>query len=670
VIETRSGRVVGMLAMASIVDVQRDCYAIPPEWLRSVWTERTTPSRLVRLRESIRAVWRSAGRIRRPGFRRPFDPLVRHWKIAVAVLAVAVTAGLLLIPSGAPGGAAACRPPVELRVLASPEGYSAMTAAAEDYADGQRGAGECRQVHLTVYQAGTDAVLRGFAQADGWAAPAAQPASTGNPDPSCPAPRDEQAGPAPDPARDVGPRPDVWFPDSIVDVERARRCVAPGAVRIGNPTPIAWSPLILGVPQSRRGSFPATQPQDWPDLRQGLANGGLDLVRPNPESSTAGLVHTVNLYQALRPAEPDGAARDLERGLATGSIPLSDSVDLLCHLASVSYPPPGPAVLVSEATMVTYNLRTSDLPNCPAKTPGLKFDALYPKDGHDQTRIPALDHPFVDLTWTRESNAQSDPARADAVRLFRDWLLSDGSQRKLTTFALRPVQNVPFDPDSPLLNRLSGAQRDVPQPAASPAGDAVSQTLRSYTSAREAGRVVFLVDVSWSMSANGNLAAAKGIVESALGLMRAQDDAGLTTVPKDTGNSAELNILVTPGAQSSAGKVREALGGVVPVHNGTALYDAIDRQLSAMAADPGPAKQTLVVIADGEDVDGGKQLSVQTIEGLTRHRAGPQVSVQVVALPPATCGTPDLNRVANELGGRCVSTVDNRTGASLVAGVW
>src|SRR4029079_6039574 len=143
------------------------------------------------------------------------------------------------------------------RVLASPEGYSAMTAAAEDYADGQRGAGECRQGHppedqggkhalsrrlaLPGSQAGTDAVRGGFARADGWAAPAAQPASTGNPDPSCPAPRDEQAGPAPDPSRTVGRRPDVWFPDSIVDVERARRCVAPGAVRIGNPTPIAWS---------------------------------------------------------------------------------------------------------------------------------------------------------------------------------------------------------------------------------------------------------------------------------------------------------------------------------------------------------------------------------------------------------------------------------------------
>lgn len=593
---------------------------------------------------------------------------VRSWRRGTRI-GVAIGGGLVLLvalalalPLGSsPDPEAVCRPPLELRVLSSPEGYPAVRDAAAAFADRERDSTGCRLIHPTVYQATTDAALRGFRQAAGWARPATgtAPGAAGA---SCPGvggsaeDRDDPiAGVTP--GRDIGPRPDVWLPDSTSDVDRARCVASVSAVDLGRPTSVAWSPLVLGVFQGTGDQYFSDR-DDWETLNRNVGSAGVDLVRPNPATSSAGLLHTVSMYEALDDVP------DLEQSMMTETLPLSDSTDLLCHLASTPYPDrAGPAVLVSETSLLNYNLGT--LPDCPAgERPGTNtaLQAHYPSN------TPALDHPFVDLTWTDEPGSQS---RTDAIAAFRQWLLTDEGQRTLAGAGLRPVRDVTPDPDrNPLERPGSGAREDVPSPARQPDISRVREVLEVYADAHAPGRVAFLVDVSLSMSANGSLEAAKGLIGSSLSLMGGKDQAALTTVPRTTGDSAELNPLVPVGTPSSGTEIRATLGGMTAQRNGVALYDAIDQELSLLAANPGPAKQTLVVLTGGEDVHQGRPLSVQTVDDLiARYQHNRAATVQVVAFSPATCGG-DLGRLAATLGGRCISSVDNSTPAAVVAGVW
>ncbi|MFD1050909.1 VWA domain-containing protein, partial [Kibdelosporangium lantanae] len=229
-------------------------------------------------------------------------------------------------------------------------------------------------------------------------------------------------------------------------------------------------------------------------------------------------------------------------------------------------------------------------------------------------------------------------ARAQAAHAFREWLLSDTGQATLSASGLHPVKNVPPDKDSPLTKPNSHVPANAPTwDNRSPTN--VDETMSLYGRAHTAGRVVFLVDVSWSMSNNGNMALAKTIVNTALGVMGPQDQVGLTTVPKTTGASDELNELVPPYVENTRDKVAAALGGVVPIHNGAALFDAMNVQLGQMNKDAGPLKQTLVVITDGEDKgdNGVNPLSKQSIDTLLGSYGGGQLTVEVVALPPTAC---------------------------------
>jgi Mg-chelatase subunit ChlD len=358
------------------------------------------------------------------------------------------------------------------------------------------------------------------------------------------------------------------------------------------------------------------------------------------------------------------AIQDLENSLVTGSQPVSDSEALLCDFATSGYTSPtksGPAVLVSETALIDYNL--GKLPNCPGMPtpppPSLEHSlvAYYP------TGFPALDHPFVSLQWTGES---SDTARADAIKNFRSWLLSSPGRQVLSAAELRPAGS------DALPDPHNGAQQTVPHTTEQPTIPEIRSVIADYSAAHEPGRVVFLLDVSWSMLSNGNLDTAKSVLGSALNLKGTKDDVGLAIVPNSISDSGDPGVLVPFGAGASADTARSALGRVSAVNNGAGLYDAIDHELSAMAAAPGMKKQTLVVITDGEDTtNSGQPLSRQTEASvLARYRSSSPATVQVVALSPAACGSGDLGGLAAGLGGHCTTSVDSTTAANLVAGLW
>jgi hypothetical protein len=78
----------------------------------------------------------------------------------------------------------------------------------------------------------------------------------------------------------------------------------------------------------------------------------------------------------------------------------------------------------------------------------------------------------------------------------------------------------------------------------------------------------------------------------------------------------------------------------------------------------------LVVLTGGEDIFQGGPLSEHTVDSLiAQYKNATPATLQVVAFFPATCEG-GLGRLATELGGQCITSVDSRTPAAVVAGVW
>jgi Bacterial extracellular solute-binding protein len=368
------------------------------------------------------------------------------WATVAAVVAVTLAAVAFVVLPSIPVLTAACELPLELRVLASPESYPAIQGAADQYSNEQLDDNGCRTVHLAVYPAPTGAVLRAFGQADHWAQPVDAAGSTDSPcpgaptapgasDPTTPVVESGMAGLSA-PGRDIGPQPDIWFPDSTVDVQRAEECLPPGSVRFDEPVSVARSPLVWGVPDLRRAfSFPE-QLQQLQELREAVTTAGLTLVRPNPTTSTAGLLHSVGLYKAvtdspngqLSPDGDRGAVQIIEDSLVEQGVTLADTADLLCNLDPEA---PLPAVLVSERALLSYNL--AEL-GCGDPESTRELVAYYPDD------LIYLNYPLVKLTWLSQTG---DEAQRDAaVEGFREWLLSPTGQQLLPQYGLRPTEQV------------------------------------------------------------------------------------------------------------------------------------------------------------------------------------------------------------------------------------
>lgn len=579
----------------------------------------------------------------------------------VFVLAVTLLAASLVSAADLP---ASCSPPMELRVLASPEGSAAIQDASGEF-EADSAAGGCRRYHVTVYQAPTDVVLQAFSKAAEWAG-GQKPAPTASADPT----KDLVPG------RDVGPQPDAWFPDSTVDVDRARAAIKDGAVALREPTSVATSPLVLAVPSRVAGKFGDQQRLiNWPDLQKSVGEAHLDMVRPSPITSTTGLLQTVALYQdiagspsgtpaaalssALDSEAADKSIRDIEKFVAKQQYPLGDNNDLLCKLPQQAGSEP--ALLVSEKAVLDYNLHRLPGTGCAILAPSAsaRLWALYPNG------TPSLDHPFVEIDWS----GQSDGPRAEALRRFRDWLRGDRGQQVFASAGYRTGTRL--DGASPLAEPAAGVWVGARVNTPPPAPDVVKTVVAHYQGAHQPGRVLFLLDVSGSMANEDKLAQAKQTIVQALGLLGKGDAAGLMMVPQSTDSSGPTTLIPLGAAANPAdlqNAVRKAVDDRRPINNGAALYDAIGAGLRAMGSSPDAGKQVMVVISDGEDHEGARTLSTLTAAGLNSWQpSGVKIPIDIVAMSPATC-EPDLNRVAADSGGHCIQS--GQSVNTFVAGVW
>jgi Ca-activated chloride channel family protein len=522
-----------------------------------------------------------------------------------------------------------CPEPAALRILTTPESTDATRQLAGAYArqTSTRDRG-CRTVDVYVY--GAAAASTRDALAGGWST---------------------------DALRDIGPRPDVWLPDSSLQVAELRELAARNGITlpVAENRTVAWSPVVVGIPGSVAPTVRA--PRNgvaWRDLlaQAGGVPGGL--VRPDPAASVVGEIATTALYAGT--ADPPRSIESrIARALDRGGYPLGDTGAVLCRQRAAGAP--AAAIIASEQTLTRFNRGLPLGGECAvaqdAVPPGPALVAFYPSD------TPGLDHAFVRLAW----GGGPQPAAVD----FGQWLGSEDGKRALLSIGLRPPAG--YDISEPLTNEfgaLPGAVFDRRPPDAT----AVAAALRRYDGARRTGRVLLAVDTSGSMAqptraGQTRLSVAAEGVRGSLALMGPADEFGLWAFPAGPAGTG-VRVLAPLGARDTQAATK-TLSGVRPA-GGTPLFATIVHGVQALGGNGDGRIRAVVVLTDGEDTTSG--LTPAQVLDAVRDKG---VRVFVVAVGEASCAGQVLASLGTTTGGGCYradfDTVNARL-AQLFAMLW
>jgi hypothetical protein len=518
-----------------------------------------------------------------------------------------------------------CPEPTELRVLTTPEGLDPNQQLADAY-ERATAAGDdgCRTVNVYVYAAGADSARD--ALAGGWST---------------------------DALRDVGPRPDVWLPDSTLQVTELTALAQRNglSVPIAENRTVAWSPIVVGVPGSVAETVQAPRSgTPWHELlaRSARLPGGL--VRPDP-TSPLGKVATTALYADLADTgdSPRSVELRIEHALDRGGYPLGDASAALCRQRAADAPPA--ALVASEQALVRFNRGDPLGTGCPIPqdraVSSAALLAFYPSG------TPGLDHPFVRFGW--DGGAGGQPPQVAAAIDLGKWLGTDDGKAALLLTGLRPPAGYPIsDPLTNEFGALPGAvfDRRAPDPAV------VATAMNRYDTARRTGQVLLALDTSGSMGlrtrtgATRLSAAAEGIRDS-LDLMGTKDEFGLWIFPATADGHGVRQLVPVGSRETPVGGVArkqatvQALGGIQPTGD-TPLYATIVDGVHAVSAAPNDRIRALVVLTDGEDTSSGL-----TAGQLVSAVQGQGVRVFVVAVGEASCAGAAVVGVASATGGGC-----------------
>ncbi|CAL9611878.1 hypothetical protein SUDANB120_05662 [Streptomyces sp. enrichment culture] len=533
-----------------------------------------------------------------------------------------------------------CRPPLELRLLTDPDLEPTVRKAAEAYLSsaGNRTAEGCRRSGITVYSAGSAAVVTAFGRQSGhWLRP---------------------AGEEDNPQRDIGPQPDVWIPASPASVERARPAADESAYAdlTADPAPFAYSPVVLAVPQNLSGEALADRTGRLAALTAALRQRDpkAEVRRTDPEHTDAGLLATVGLHG---PAQDDPATA--ERAVSQAGLPARTGVDLLCTLPDDDAVDERTAALVPE-----FLLRTGV--GCDSTTRARRM-AAYPVD------VPGIGPTFVRVRWLG-ADGDTDQ-RDDAVRRFHAWLTGNApgaGKGGLAVFGedgfrSAAAGHLPLgadgagkggDTDDKAAFSAFGALKD-PGALAGPASPAaMAAALKGYREANGPGRVLFLLDSSGSMGALWTGAGgAPGIISQSLAGLGERDDYGVWAVASDPRTGRHHTELLPFGRHPQRADAQRAVAAAPvldleadPYRALTAALDEMDRRGTD---DHRP--QLVVFLTDGED--NGRLAESGRLDTLLQSARAKGVPVVMAALDAGGCdpGKPAA-AVAEASGGRCLDT--------------
>ncbi|MGI5238181.1 hypothetical protein [Dactylosporangium sp. CA-139066] len=462
-----------------------------------------------------------------------------------------------------------------------------------------------------------------------------------------------------DALRRIGPRPDVWLPDSTADVDGARDAAARFAVAVpfADQRSLGASPIVLGVPAIAVPPDLADRTREltWAQLWDEVGRRGWDVLRPDPAVSGAGSLATIALYNGIHadPAGARAAEQRLERSLDAGGFPLADAAELLCRKRIGD--PHRAAVIATEQALVRFNQGLGcGLDQGPPDSEQTLV-AFYPTD------TIGADHPFVRIGW--DGTAATTTA---AAKDFGAWLGGDDGKRALVRTALRPPPL--FEVADPLTERF-GAHAGIAFDRRPPARDAVAAALKRYGEARRPGRILLALDASGSMqtavdhTGTTRFQLASTGVGKALELMSGRDEFGLRVFPADGRGAGAREIVPLGKADVPIGGVpraRAATDGLARVRpaGSTPLLQTIADGVRDAGAGGTPDERiaSLVVLTDGNDTTGRPPSEVDT------EVRGKGVRVFVIAVGEASCGTFGLRDIATHTGGACYDAAPGSIG--------
>lgn len=400
-----------------------------------------------------------------------------------------------------------------------------------------------------------------------------------------------------------GREPTVWLPGSSLWLNLVRAASAARAAPIVlEPAPsLAQSPLVIAMPR------PMAQALGWPAAEIGFADlvaiaqdprgwgraghpewGPIRLGKTSPISSTTGLQALVSAYFAASGISADLTSANLGdphvlafvHGVELATVHYGTTTTSFLTALSAADAAGGAldyvsAVALSEQQVLAYD----------ARHPHVPLVAVYPKEG-----TLVSDSPFAVLASATAAE------RAGAADLLH--------------FLQAPAQQAAFqaagyrDAKGRAGSALTGSPAvlaDHPKTIIkSPPSGVLAQVQSSWWKVRKPARVLVIVDVSGSMddavpgTGHTKLELAKAALGAAVAQVGDSDQVGLWTfsntvdrvtdpVPMETGRAAvELHVLNLHAS------------------GGTALYDAVDRAITANPPVPGYATAT-VVLTDGED---------------------------------------------------------------------
>lgn len=535
--------------------------------------------------------------------------------------------------SGAPGAELAADQPAAhrgampcsvVRVMSSLENADTVRALAKAYVARPRDVGGlCVTVQVTAEQSG-------LAEAEAASGFAGVPASS---------------------------RPAIWLPDSSAWLGLARRAgsvvvpaSAPGVARsdvvVALPAPLAraigWD---RHAPSWGQVFATATDTGVWKRLGHPQW-GAFKLAKATPGLATSGLMALTAAFQsalgkgsALSAAAVQSSST-LSRvhidELATSHY-MSTPAHVLAHAAEAhggSLAPYLSAMIIDEKTMWDYNHGatagaggtdmggmggmggSSTSPSSPpkgmGKAPTEKLVPIYPSEGVFQADNPAA---VLEGGWI-------DPTVRAAAMDFVQFARSMEGQDVVRATGYRDITD--------RSTAAPTAAGDRPHLLTMPSTAVLSAVQSSFPAVRKRARVLFLLDVSGSMSdripsGRTKLDAAKQAVTNALRYFGPQDEVGVAAFSDRHGRSVIPGQLtaVAPLARN-AGAIRRSLAGLRPIAS-TPLYRAVDTYSARLAQRYDPSKiNAIVLLSDGRNDTTIRETRAQLMSHLAAlHRRAP-----------------------------------------------
>ncbi|MFB6810878.1 caspase family protein [Streptomyces sp. NPDC056387] len=554
------------------------------------------------------------------------------------VLAGLVVTGLTVLDEG---DRAACRPPLELRLLTDPDLEPTLRKAADTYlaSDANRTGDGCRRSGITVYSAGAAATAAAFQrQSDPWQRP------TGDED---------------NPQRDIGPQPDIWIPASFASVNRARPSSAERAYAAleADPEPFAYSPVVLAVPQ-KPGARADDRVGSLAALTQALRKRetGAEVRRTDPENTDAGLLATMGLYGSGAP-DPAGA----EREVAQAGPPSRTGADLLCTL-----PDDDAADERTTALLPEFLLKTAV--GCDSTTRARRI-AEYPVD------VPGLTPTFVRVRWLSADRDRTE--RDNAVEGFRAWLTGRDAAGKDAAgkTGAKPAASGSAAPGGLAVlgqdgfrsatsgHRLLGtgdfgALEDPGQLTDTVVPSEMTKALKGYRDANGPGRVLFLLDSSGSM---GSLwegpGGAPGIIGQSLAGLGDRDEYGVWGVASEPGSPRAYGE-VLPFGRHPRKEAQAAVAASAQVKDLEAdPYRALAAALEFMGQRGTDDHRPQLIVYLTDDEDNGRLTEGNRLADLLGSPQLKRTPVVMASLDSGGCdkGRPDAV-LSEASGGRCLDT--------------